>query len=144
MARNTVTTSIENKPLSKVTEIKMMLSTEANKNKRIMLVEGADDKKFYGFFIDDANIEINVLDSCYYMPDILSLSNADSALKDKVIGIKDADFDHITGKTYAMNNLFMTDTHDWETMVITEACECRVSMEGLERKEFVFTGDASS
>ena len=135
MAKSTVTASIAKIPSSKVTEIKMILSTEANKNKKIMLVEGADDMKFYSLFIDDTSIKINVLDSCYYMPDILMLSTADAVLKDKVIGIKDADYDHITRKAYTMNNLFLTDTHDWETMVMTEACECRVSMEGIERKE---------
>ena len=135
MVKSTVTECIAKIPSSKVTEIKMMLSTDANKDKSIMLVEGIDDKMFFGFFIDDEKIEIDVLDSCFYMPDILSLSNADTTLKDKVIGIKDADFDHITGKSYALNNLFVTDTHDWETMVISETCECRVAMEGLERKE---------
>lgn len=135
MGKSTVTASIAKTPSSKVAEIKMMLSTEANKDKKIMLVEGTDDRKFYGVFIDDASIEINVLDSCYYMSDILTLSNADTTLKDKVIGIKDADFDHITGKKYTISNLFLTDTHDWETMAMTKACECRVSMEGIERKE---------
>ena len=52
-----------------------------------------------------------------------------------MIGIKDADLDHITGTTVSLDNLFVTDTHDWETMVMTEDCENNVAMEALDRKE---------
>ena len=135
MTGSTVTESIASIPASKASEIKMILSTDANKDKCIMLVEGVDDRKFYGRFVSDDTIEINVLDSCYYMSEILQLTNADATISDRVIGIKDADFDHITGKNYALENLFITDTHDWETMVMTSSCECCVAMECLERKE---------
>ena len=69
------------------------------------------------------------------MPVILQMTSLDNTLKDRVIGIKDADFDHITGKVYDLECLFITDTHDWETMVMTESCECRVALECLDRKE---------
>ena len=135
MTGSTVTASISSIPASKASEIKMMLSTDANKNKCVILVEGVDDRKFYGRFISDDTIEINVLNSCYHMPEILRLTNADAAIQDRVIGIKDADFDHITGKNHALDNLFVTDTHDWETMVMTETCESCVAMECLDKKE---------
>lgn len=135
MTGNTVTAGVANIPGSKVAEMRMMLSTDANKGKRMALVEGADDRKFYKRFVSDSHIVINVLEGCFYMPDILSLSNQSVALKDKVIGIKDADFDHITGKQYGLDNLFTTDTHDWETMVMTSECEKNVAIEALDRKE---------
>lgn len=136
MRKNTVTASVANTPSSKISEMKMILSTDANKNKCILLVEGSDDRKFYGRFINDTNIVIDVLGSCYYMPNILSLSLEDIKLKNKVIGIKDADFDHITRKVFDQTNLFITDTHDWETMVMTRELERKVSIEELERHEY--------
>lgn len=135
MADSTVTDSIKKFPKAKVSELRMMLSTDANKDKHIMLIEGSDDRKFYGQFISDNHILMNVLDSCYYMHQILVMINSVDTLKDKVIGIKDADFDHITHKDYALDNLFVTDTHDWETMVIESKCENSISLEALDRKE---------
>ena len=135
MIENTVTAGVANVPDSKVAEMRMMLSTDANKGKRMVLVEGADDRKFYRRFVSDSHIVINVLEGCFYMPDILTLSNQSTALKDRIIGIKDADFDHITGKHYGLDNLFTTDTHDWETMVMTSDCENNVSIEALGRTE---------
>ena len=135
MTENTVTAGVANTPGSKVAEMRMMLSTDANKGKRIALVEGADDRKFYKRFVSDNHIVINVLEGCFYMPDILTMSNQTTTLKDRVIGIKDADFDHITGKQYGLDNLFTTDTHDWETMVMNSECEKNVAIEALDRKE---------
>ena len=135
MTGNTVTAGVANIPGSKVAEMRMMLSTDANKGKQIALVEGADDRKFYKRFVSDSYVVINVLESCFYMPDILTMSNQSTTLKDRVIGIKDADFDHITGKQYGLDNLFTTDTHDWETMVMTNECEKNVTIEALDRKE---------
>lgn len=135
MTGNTVTAGVANIPGSKVAEMQMMLSTDANKEKRIVLVEGADDRKFYKRFVSDSHVVINVLEGCFYMLDIIALSNRYSALKDKIIGIKDADFDHITGKQYGLDNLFTTDSHDWETMVMTNDCESNVAIEALERRE---------
>lgn len=135
MTGNTVTAGVANNPGSKVAEMRMMLSTDANKGKRIVLVEGGDDRKFYKRFVSDSHIVINVLEGCFYMPDILTMSNQSTTLKDRVIGIKDADFDHIIGEQYGLDNLFTTDTHDWETMVMTSECEKNVAIEALDRKE---------
>ena len=135
MAENTVTAGVANIPGSKVAEMRMILSTDANKGKRMVLVEGADDRKFYTRFVSDRHIVINVLEGCFYMPDILTLSSHSTALKDRVIGIKDADFDHITGKQHRLDNMFTTDTHDWETMVMTNECENNVAIEALDRTE---------
>ena len=135
MAENTVTACVADIVRSKMVEMRMMLSTDANKGKQIMLVEGPDDKTFYTRFVSDKHVVINVLGSCFYMPDILALSNREVDLENRVIGIKDADFDHITGKQYGPDNLFTTDTHDWETMVMTNECENNVAIEALGRIE---------
>lgn len=135
MNGNTVIAGVAKIPGSKVAEIRMMLSTDANKEKRMLLVEGADDRKFYAHFVSNSHVLIDVLDGCFLMPDILNLSNQSTVLKNKVVGIKDADFDHIIGKKSELDNLFVTDTHDWETMVMTTECENNVAIEALGRIE---------
>lgn len=135
MAVSTVTASVADLPGAKVSELRMMLSTDANKDKRILLVEGLDDRKFYAHFVSHNHVVMNVLEGCYYMPQILTMTESLETLKDKVIGIKDADFDHIIGTKSTVSNLFVTDTHDWETMVMTEECENNVAIEALDRQE---------
>ena len=135
MSGSTVTAVVAKLPASKVKELSMMLSTDENKDKNIMLVEGPDDRKFYARFISEVHVTFNVLKSCCYMPAILDLVNKDTTLCDRVIGIKDADFDHIIGKTYGLNNLFLSDTHDWETMALTNECERNVAIEALGHNE---------
>lgn len=119
----------------KVTELKQLLSHNANEGKTIMLVEGADDRTFYVRYISERHVVISVLNNCHYMPDILRRVKSDRILAERVIGIKDADFDRILGKDYHLDNLFLTDTHDWETMAQTEESERNVTIESLGRTE---------
>lgn len=135
MSSNTVTNVVKNLPASKVKEISMILSTEENKDKNLILVEGPDDKTFYAHYVSEDHIVINVLTGCFYMPTILAMINSDANLCNRVIGIKDADFDRVTGKTYGLPNMFLTDTHDWETMTLTEESEQKVAIEALNRRE---------
>jgi len=135
MCRNTVTDEVKKLPESKVKEMSMMLSTEKNKGKNIMLVEGPDDRTFYAHHVSEEHVVFSVLKGCYYMTFILTLVNKDTVLSDRVIGIKDADFDHITGRTNSLPNMFLTDTHDWETMTLTEESEHNIAIEVLNRSE---------
>ena len=135
MKESTVTAVVEKLPASKVKEISMMLSTDENKGKNMMLVEGPDDKTFYAYYVSEGNVVFNVLKGCYYMPTILELVNKDATMRDRVIGIKDADFDRVTGKKHTIPNLFLTDTHDWETMTLTEESEHNIAIEALNRSE---------
>ena len=112
-----------------------MLSSEENKGKNVMLVEGPDDKTFYAHYVSEEHIVFSVLKGCYYMAQILTLVNKDASLCDRVIGIKDADFDRMRGKTYHLPNMFLTDTHDWETMTLTEESEQNIAIEALNRSE---------
>ena len=112
-----------------------MLSCDKNKGKNIVLVEGPDDMTFYAHYINEEHVDFNVLKGCYYMPSILSLVNKDATLSERVIGIKDADFDRITGKTHSLPNFFLTDTHDWETMTLNEESEHNITIEALCRSE---------
>ena len=135
MCRSTVTAVVEKNPASKVKEISMILSSDENKEKNVVLVEGPDDKTFYAHYVNEEHVVFNVLQGCFFMPFILTLVNKDATLCDRVIGIKDADFDRITGKTFGLPNMFLTDTHDWETMTLTEESEHNIAVEALNRSE---------
>lgn len=135
MSNSTVTDFESTIPGVKITELKQLISTEANDGKTVLLVEGPDDKTFYVRYVSEPHVVFDVLKGCYYMPDIIRGVENDAILTDRVIGIKDADFDRILGNSYDLNNLFLTDTHDWETMTLTEECERNVTIEALGRTE---------
>lgn len=135
MYRSTVTERMASLPNAKVTELKLLLSTDVNEKKTIVLVEGPDDKKLYSQFVSDEHVVLFPLGGCGNMPEVILMAKDDEFFNDRLIGIKDADFDHITAKNYGFDNLFVTDTHDWETMVMTDSCECKLSIEVLGRKE---------
>lgn len=135
MPRSTVTDSEANTPESKLTELEMTLRTEGNKDKCIVMVEGPDDRKFYLRFVDDACVVVKAMKGCAHLPQIIALLENGHPLKDRIIGIKDADFDHVLGVNYGLDNLFVTDTHDWETMAMVDHCEEQVSIEALDRRE---------
>lgn len=135
MGVSTVTVFESQIPGVKITELKQLLSHEANEGKTIILVEGIDDRTFYVRYVSEPNVVFSVLNSCHFMPDILSRAKSDKVLAERVIGIKDADFDRILGKDYHLDNLFITDTHDWETMAQTNESERNVTIEALGRTE---------
>lgn len=135
MSNNTVTDFESKIPGVKITELKQLLSNDINKGKTIILIEGSDDKTFYVRYVSEPNVVFSVLNGCYYMPDILCAVKKEAVLTDRVIGIKDADFDRILGKNCNLDSLFLTDTHDWETMTLTEECERNVTIEALGRTE---------
>jgi Protein of unknown function (DUF4435) len=81
----------------------------------LLIVEGASDAKFYGQLIDQA--------CCQLLP---PAQNRDKAIKvleilqeaPGVIAIVDKDFDELNDKLPDIPNLFFTDTHDLETMLL--------------------------
>lgn len=135
MPRNTVLENAANDVRSKVVELELLLKNEANSGKCILVLEGPDDQLFYAKYVDNKNVIFSIAKGCYYMPELLSQSQQNTVLKDCVIGIKDADFDHVLGKEYGLDNLFLTDTHDWETMTMTEDGEIAVACEALGKTE---------
>lgn len=81
-----------------------------------VIVEGLDDKKFYLSFLDRERCRIEV---AYGRPNVeaaLAILEAD-CIPD-VLAIVDSDFDILDGKPAASPNLFRTDTHDIETMML--------------------------
>ncbi len=101
----------------KIGEIIMVARHPQSKNNVFVLVEGEDDIKFFGKFLND---------SCKIEPIPGGVSRLETSLqtipnhvrKINLIGIRDADFMHIESKTPTFPNLFLTDTHDTETMMM--------------------------
>ena len=82
-----------------------------------LYVEGPTDCKFYGMFIDQNACQIivafnrfNVVEACR----ILDKENFAGA-----IGIIDADFNHLDGRTPDVPSVFQTDMHDGECFMLS-------------------------
>jgi len=99
-------------------EIRMLRSTYAG---TFLLVEGESDRKFYGRFADRARCRIKVAPD---RPDgskqcvIKILQILERSEFAGVLAIADADFERLSGFIYESPNLFRTDSHDLETMLI--------------------------
>ncbi|HYW20974.1 MAG TPA: DUF4435 domain-containing protein [Nodularia sp. (in: cyanobacteria)] len=119
---------------------------EANKIRQLretysgafVLVEGSSDKTFYERFVDKLACQLVVPQAtkpsrkqlATEILEILEKSNFQG-----VIAIVDADFDRLPNSLYTSPNLFRTDTHDLETMLIQSAAlEKVVSEFGSEEK----------
>jgi len=82
----------------------------------ILIFEGDIDQRFYNRFIDEESclsFAPNGKGDAIHIFEIL-----ESADLDGVLFIVDADFDRLEGKYLDKNNLFLTDTHDLETMIL--------------------------
>lgn len=99
--------------------IKMLLNHPNFRDRVIVVVEGNDDKKIYSKMVDNEKVQIYPSGGCCHYKNLLSTLNPKFCSKLAVI--KDADFDNIVGKDYDFQNLFRTDTHDAETMMMTDS-----------------------
>lgn len=100
------------------TRVRMILAHPIYKSRVLVIVEGNDDKKVYGRLFDKEKVEIYPLGGCCHYESLLSSLN--SKYYPRLVVIKDADFEHIVGYEYEYPNLFRTDTHDAETMMMTD------------------------
>lgn len=98
-----------------VQEVEEELNHPVNEGKVCVVVEGDDDIGLYGKFLDEKLMYFYATGDCVY---VLPIIQELSAYSDRIIGIKDADFDHLRGVCYAESNMFLTDSHDCETMML--------------------------
>ena len=96
-----------------------------NHKEVIIVVEGEDDEKALKNFFNLQTVEFTCASNFLKVKDAIQIVSTDNQLKDCVIGIKDADFDHINQIKNNIANLMITDTHDMETLMLTpKVCEC--------------------
>ena len=101
-----------------INSIRLQLRHESSTNKIWVLVEGEYDR-LYKKLIDGEDVRIEVA-----YGGITNLHRAINELlkeTDSVIGIRDADFIHLEKKQFTEKNIFLTDYHDIEMMII--ACD---------------------
>lgn len=105
-------------------EITGMCYHEANEKKIFVVVEGTDDEKIYRYFFDEGKVTFYVAKNCLYVVELLRALKTNPLFENKLIGIKDADFDHILQKNYPdLENLFLTDYHDIEMTILSNEFE---------------------
>lgn len=122
-----------NDSLSFVTTIRHNIQHPDHK-KVIIVVEGEDDEKALKQFFNIRDVEFFCANNCLKVKNAMQIVSADNQLKDCVIGIKDADFDHINQIKHNIANLMVTDTHDMETLMLTpkvyrKICLCTTNKE---------------
>ena len=96
--------------------IRQTFNSPSGRDKIWILVEGEDDCKIYPKFFQEKKCKIEQV-----YGGIGQLEIAIDKLQkynDLVIGIRDADFCHITNNYFSFSNLFYTDYHDIEMMMV--------------------------
>jgi hypothetical protein len=107
--------------------IRQSIRHPIGKNYIWVLVEGTTDLSLYRKLLDGENCQVEIIhgggDSENSGSGIKKLRYTMSEFEscDRVIGIRDADFLHIEQKQETIRNLFLTDAHDAEMMLL--ACD---------------------
>lgn len=100
----------------KLNEIRLELRNTGGNRKIWVIVEGVSDVRLYRKLLDGPYVQIEeVPGGC---ENITSLVDQISTLTDRVIGIRDADFIHLTGSSFDEKRIFLTDGHDAEVMML--------------------------
>lgn len=105
-------------PNSVIATLAQMFRTNIYSKKIIVVVEGDDDKKLFSKFFKDETSYIHPIGGCTQFTIILDQLN--EHYESKFFVLKDADFDHLNNVSYSYSNLFLTDMHDAETMMINK------------------------
>ncbi len=110
----------------------------------IIIVEGSTDKLFYSNLVDEeqCRIIVTIAGSSRKKRAIDVLTILEKSDFPGILAIVDADFDHLDAIVYPSQNLFLTDTHDTETMMLRSAALERILAEyGSEDKIFALPQD---
>jgi hypothetical protein len=96
--------------------IKSAFSTKRGRKKVFILVEGIDDRKVYPKFFDATKVKFV---STGGKKKLLAALEKSKQITKRVIGICDADFNHLENKSPSIENLFFTDYHDIEMTMLS-------------------------
>ena len=120
-------------PLSIVATIRQNIQHHNHKDV-IIVVEGEDDEKALKKFFNMQTVEFLCTGNCLKVKNSMCIVSTDNQLKDCVIGIKDADFDYIKQIKHNIANLMITDTHDMETMMLTQKVCRKICLETINKE----------
>jgi Protein of unknown function (DUF4435) len=99
----------------KLTELRLDMSHPNNKGIVFILVEGDSDVRFYRKCFRQNTCKIEEVPGGKVQLEAI-LKELNIVFK-RIIGIRDADFLHLEGKSSPLSNLFLTDYHDLETLL---------------------------
>lgn len=119
---NSIQSALSANKGSRLAEIALMIRYHITDNKLLIVVEGSSDKEIYSCFYPKEKFEVYFSEK---YPGCLGLADMSKRLNlkysERFITIKDADFDRLDGVCYKdIPNMFLTDTHDIETMMLTD------------------------
>ena len=123
---------------AKVADVKSLFDTHLNDGKVVLVVEGADDKEVYEKVMDAFSVCIYV--DCNCDKHLVILNALNSRYGNRLLAIKDADFDRLDGTQPPYSNLVLTDTHDMEGMIV-EDCLPELQGEDAERCQGINLSD---
>lgn len=101
----------------KLNEIRLSISHPNNSDKAFILLEGDDDVKLFRKLLIRDNVDITALIGKSGVIKVIEKLNIEGFSK-KIVGICDADFDHLNSGNNYPENLFITDYHDMEVQMI--------------------------
>ncbi len=116
-----------------VTKIKMLRSGKTSKG--FMLVEGITDHRLYSKFIDQNGCEIVIADSKSNV--IQCIEGCNRERMKGILGIVDADFWRLEQHVHNDENLFLTDFHDLECMLINSPAYENILTEYANRNKYL-------
>ena len=125
-------------PSSVVAGVLQTLRSPLSQDRILVVVEGIDDERLYSKCFDAKNTLLYNLGGCLNVQELLGVCKLYSS---RFIVIKDADFDYLNGEVYTDVNLFLTDVHDAETMVLQHVDINDLCCEYLRKPVFNFLQD---
>jgi hypothetical protein len=100
-----------------VGEIRQARRHPTGKNYLWVLVEGITDQKLYAKLIDGKNTKVEMVHGgVEKLREVLVILSQETS---QVLGIRDADFLHLNHQLESIENLFLTDVHDSEMMMLS-------------------------
>lgn len=126
---------------AKVADVKSLFDTHVNDGRVVLVVEGADDKEIYEKVTDASSVCIYV--DCNCDKHLVILNALNGRYGNRLLAIKDADFERLNGICHQYSNLFLTDAHDMEGMIVEE-CLPALQGEDAERCQSINLSDVYS
>lgn len=91
------------------------LRNPINRDKVVLLVEGDSDKTLFERLYSKDKVVVLPINKCSVVVNVIQALHR---YKRRLVGVKDADFDRLNLINYSFENLFLTDAHDMEMMVL--------------------------
>jgi hypothetical protein len=103
-------------PRDAIDQIRLSLNSDIGKDLIYILVEGKDDYKNYAKLFDQKKTNIEYV---HGKGNVSTALNELDIITKQIIGICDADFNHLQNITPHIHNLFLTDFHDIEMTMLS-------------------------